>query len=166
MVTHQPERRQPEAEVPGRLEAASNQPPVTGDQQPEASDPEAETYLFRREGEYWTIRYGSAQLHLRDSKGLQYLAELLRRPGERIAVQTLLAVCDSSGSHTPRPSDAQHGDAGVERARVAVTKRIKAAVHKITRHDAALGYHLATAVKTGFQCVYLPDPQRPRRWVG
>jgi DNA-binding NarL/FixJ family response regulator len=37
--------------------------------------------LFRREGEYWTIRHRGSECHLRDSKGLRYLAFMLRNPG-------------------------------------------------------------------------------------
>ena len=37
--------------------------------------------LFRLEGEYWTIAFGSEVCRLRDSAGLRYLAVLLGRPG-------------------------------------------------------------------------------------
>jgi non-specific serine/threonine protein kinase len=46
----------------------------------------------------------------------------------------------------------------VERARVAVTVRIKAAVRKIGQHHLTLGYHLATSIKTGRFCAYNPGP--------
>jgi tetratricopeptide (TPR) repeat protein len=36
---------------------------------------------FRREGEYWTVIYGSSLVRLRDTKGLRYLATLLSNPG-------------------------------------------------------------------------------------
>jgi hypothetical protein len=42
-----------------------------------------------REGEYWTIVFAGAQLRLRHSKGVGYLAELLSRPGTEIDVLTL-----------------------------------------------------------------------------
>ena len=37
--------------------------------------------IFRKEGEYWTIGYGANVFRLKDSKGLAYLAYLLRNPG-------------------------------------------------------------------------------------
>jgi tetratricopeptide (TPR) repeat protein len=37
--------------------------------------------IFRKEGEYWTIGYGANRFRLKDSKGLAYLAYLLRNPG-------------------------------------------------------------------------------------
>src|SRR5262249_2039658 len=47
---------------------------------PAALGPAATTPArFRREGEYWTIAYEGKQLRLRDAKGLQYIADLLRQ---------------------------------------------------------------------------------------
>lgn len=37
-----------------------------------------------REGDYWTFSYGGSVLRLRDSKGVVYLAELLREPGREV----------------------------------------------------------------------------------
>jgi pimeloyl-ACP methyl ester carboxylesterase len=45
-----------------------------------------------------------------------------------------------------------------ERARLTVTKAIKAAIVKVRSSDAALGHHLATCVKTGNLCTYDPGP--------
>lgn len=45
-----------------------------------------------------------------------------------------------------------------ERARLMVTKSIKAAIVKIDRGNHALGHHLATCVKTGHFCTYDPGP--------
>ncbi len=36
---------------------------------------------FLKEGEYWTVGYGRNSFRLKDSKGLEYLAHLLRHPG-------------------------------------------------------------------------------------
>ncbi len=37
-------------------------------------------YVFRREGEYWTIGYGGTLFRVRDAKGLRFIAQLLRYP--------------------------------------------------------------------------------------
>src|SRR5271163_2499181 len=37
--------------------------------------------IFRKEGEYWTVGYGEKAFRLKDTKGLGYLAHLLRHPG-------------------------------------------------------------------------------------
>ena len=52
-----------------------------------------------------------------------------------------------------------------ERARSTVTKPIKSAGQKIRGHHPALGHHLATHIKTGTFCQYLPDPTQPLRWT-
>src|SRR5580704_2970829 len=36
--------------------------------------------VFRREGDYWSVGYGEKSYRLKDSKGLAYIAHLLRRP--------------------------------------------------------------------------------------
>ena len=51
-----------------------------------------------------------------------------------------------------------------ERARLMVTKAIKAAIAKIRGRDVALGHHLATSIKTGNFCIYDPGPDRPTAW--
>ncbi|MGA9723935.1 MAG: alpha/beta hydrolase [Candidatus Binatus sp.] len=51
-----------------------------------------------------------------------------------------------------------------ERARLMVTKAIKAATAKIRAGDASMGRHLATSIKTGNSCVYDPDPVDPISW--
>lgn len=39
---------------------------------------------WRRDGEYWSIRYGATRFRLRDSKGVGYLAVLLSAPGREV----------------------------------------------------------------------------------
>ena len=127
-------------------------------------------HLFRKEGEYWTIVYHDEVLRLRDTKGLRYIAHLLRHPGTRFAArqimhEVVLNVASPDGSPADQKSDTADVDPlHDERARLGVTKRIKAAIRNIETHHAALGYHLSLAVKTGAYCVYLPDPEQPIEW--
>ena len=51
-----------------------------------------------------------------------------------------------------------------ERARCAVTKRIKQAIEKIADAIPALGHHLKARIKTGYFCSYNPHPDRPVAW--
>jgi hypothetical protein len=111
--------------------------------------------IFRLEGEYWTIVYQGALCRLRDAKGLRYLAHLLCRPGERVYCDALVSIAGIGRGDTT---------SSAERARLAVTKRIKAAVKKIEHHHTALGLHLIASIKTGYQCAYLPDPHDPISW--
>jgi tetratricopeptide (TPR) repeat protein len=52
----------------------------------------------------------------------------------------------------------------LERARQSVTRRVKSAIRKITENNQDLGRHLATTVKTGTFCSYMPDPRIPVSW--
>ena len=51
-----------------------------------------------------------------------------------------------------------------ERARSAVTKRIKSSIKRIGEAIPSLGSHLATRVKTGYFCSYNPPPERSLAW--
>src|ERR1700688_212299 len=48
-----------------------------------------EQAIFRKEGEYWAIGYGRKSFRLKDSKGLGYLAHLLRHPAAEFHVLDL-----------------------------------------------------------------------------
>ena len=51
----------------------------------------------------------------------------------------------------------------LEKARSAVTWRIRTAIQKINKENTSLGKHLSQAVKTGLFCSY--NPERPVRWL-
>src|SRR5713226_10190512 len=51
-----------------------------------------------------------------------------------------------------------------ERARLSVTRAIKAAVQKISEHHTSLGEVLGRSVRTGLFCCYVPDPGVPITW--
>jgi hypothetical protein len=51
-----------------------------------------------------------------------------------------------------------------ERARLAVTQRIKGVIAKLEHLHPALARHLALHVRTGHYCAYRPDPDHPVRW--
>ncbi len=179
---------------------------------------------LRHEGEFWTISFDGATFRLRDTKGLHYIADLLREPGrERHALD--LVAAHGSGEEGARSagSDAgpildsesktqyrarldelaaemheaeQHNDteraararderevllehlasavglggrdrraaSDAERARVSVTRAIKAVLQRIAEHSPALEQHFETTMRTGQFCAYVPDPRSPLRW--
>ena len=118
------------------------------------------TPLFRREGDYWTIAYDAAVVRLRDTKGLRYLEPLLRHPGCSCHVAELIrAAADPDGR---RPAAEERTAEAVERARKAVTNRIRQTVTRIASVHQALGLHLRNAVHTGTRCIYTPE--RPTQW--
>jgi predicted ATPase len=199
------------------------------------------TACFHQDGEFWTIRYNQASIHLMDAKGLRYIAYLLAHPGERFHILELVAAVESkdganlseagptaealaaeikttcdlgnagptldlrarrdyrrrlhelrdeleearrfndlgriekiqreietitaeisaaSGLHGRARESADH----VERARSMVSKRIRATIAKVQQQNGSLGHHLATYIKTGYFCAYLPDPERKIAW--
>jgi non-specific serine/threonine protein kinase len=81
-----------------------------------------------------------------------------RARAELDALATQLAAALGLGGRDRRAG----GDS--ERARLAVTQRIKSVIAKLERLHPALARHLVLHVRTGHYCVYLPDPDHPVRW--
>jgi hypothetical protein len=69
----------------------------------------------------------------------------------------LAAAIGLGGRHRKAASQA-------ERARINVTKGIKAALSKIAAHSPALARYLAITIKTGLFCSFTPDPCLPVHW--
>jgi AAA ATPase domain len=51
-----------------------------------------------------------------------------------------------------------------ERARLAVTKAVKSALHRLAAVHPRLAAHLQATVRRGYFCVYTPDPRTPIKW--
>jgi len=60
-------------------------------------------------------------------------------------------------------ADASSSAAG-ERARINVTRAIKAAVRRISEHEPELGHLLRGSIRTGTACAYEPDRTLPLEW--
>jgi len=88
-----------------RLQALTNAQPSSPTSEPPAEPLQRQSRvhgnLFRCDTDYWTLAYSGAVVRLKDSKGLQYLAYLLRHPG-----QDLLVLDLAQGSTSPE-SEAQ-----------------------------------------------------------
>ncbi|MFZ0246296.1 hypothetical protein [Candidatus Binatus sp.] len=56
---------------------------------PSAKRPFFEKGVFRKEGEFWTVGFGGKAFRLKDTKGLGYLAHLLRHPAAEFHVLDL-----------------------------------------------------------------------------
>ncbi len=54
--------------------------------------------------------------------------------------------------------------AASERARLSVTKAIRASLERVETAQPRLAAHLRATVRTGTMCVYAPDPNQPIRW--
>jgi tetratricopeptide (TPR) repeat protein len=71
---------------------------------PVSKIPTAQKGIFRREGEYWTVGYGGKSFRLKDTKGLGYLAHLIRHPS------TEFHVLDLVGGIAGQHEDAEAGE--------------------------------------------------------
>jgi tetratricopeptide (TPR) repeat protein len=206
----------------GLGEEPSTEPVAKGPPAPAASA------VFRRDGDVWTIAYEGKGLRLKDAKGVQYIARLLRHPGAEFHCADLAAGGETEPA---RGGDASAiaaglGDAGAvldaparaayrqrlqdleaelaeatqwadtgraeqlggeiefvreelsaayglggrarkaadtsDRARKAVTSRIRETIERIGKEHPALARHLENAIHTGTFCSYQPD--RPLPW--
>jgi hypothetical protein len=72
----------------------------------DAAAPEVSGNVFRREGEFWTVRYEGSVTRLADAKGLWYLARLLGDPGREFH------AIDLEAAGAPAPTPAGRGRAG------------------------------------------------------
>src|ERR1700676_4450166 len=57
----------------------------------------AQKGVFRKEGEYWTVGYSGKAFRLKDTKGLGYLAHLLRHPATEFHVLHLAGGIGGEG---------------------------------------------------------------------
>jgi hypothetical protein len=84
-------------------------------------------------------------------------AEILH--AERDALLDELSAATGLGGRA-RPVGSSH-----ERARVAVTKAVTAAIARIATVDGPLATHLRAAIRTGTRCSYEPLPGHGPEWV-
>nr|MBA2725058.1 AAA family ATPase [Actinomycetota bacterium] len=79
----------------------------------------ASSGTFICEGDFWTIGYSGLEIRLKDSKGVQYIAELLKLPGQEVHVLSLVGLVEGHDLHVDVPGAQEDlgswglGDAGV-----------------------------------------------------
>ena len=78
---------------------------------------------------------------------------------EREALLRELAAAVGLGNR-----DRTSSTSSAERARVSVTRAIRASMGRIGEYSPALAAHLEATVRTGTYCAYVPDPRAPIRW--
>ena len=67
-------------------------------QRPRIAAPSKASSSFRREGDFWTITHAGKTSHLRNIKGLGYIAFLLAHPGERLHVIDIVQAVEGDTS--------------------------------------------------------------------
>ena len=112
---------------------------------------------LRARGEY-RRRLGELRAELEDAEGQNDPVRVERARGELEFLTAELAAAVGRGGRGRKTA------AHAERARATVTKSIRASLERIGRNDAKLGHHLATCIRTGYLCAYLPDPERKPSW--
>jgi CheY-like chemotaxis protein len=127
----------------------SGERPVAGDAGP-VLDAEA-----KRE---YRARLEELEAELREAEEWNDAERAARAKEERdVLAHELSAAVGLGGRDRKAASD-------TERARVNVTRAIKAAVERVATHSPALGRHLEATLRTGTFCAYLPKPESPIRW--
>ena len=81
-----------------------------------------------------------------------------------IARDELSAVAEELARATGLGGRSRSFSSDSERARVSVTRVIKAALSRIGEESPELKHHLASTVRTGTYCSYNPDPRLPILW--
>jgi tetratricopeptide (TPR) repeat protein len=74
----------------------------------------AQTGIFRKEGEHWTVGYGGKSFRLKDSKGLGYIAHLLRHPAAEFHVLDLMGGIAGQGEEDEANQLARGSPRGAE----------------------------------------------------
>ena len=120
--------------------------------------------VFRCDGDFWTVILEGRTIHLRDTRGLRYIAALLHRPGTEVAAETLRRAALNNGRQAARPS--QRDERSHQRAHLTVTKGIRAALKHIRTIDPDLAAYLKATIHWGHLCQYVPDPRDPIEWHG
>jgi len=65
-------------------------------------------YVFRPEGEYWTVAYEGKVSRLKAMRGFQYIAHLLRHPHQDIAAIDLVSAGGTMGGRMSKQELAEH----------------------------------------------------------
>ena len=102
------------AVLEGIESAGMDEPVAPAELQGQTEGPAAETSLFRREGDYWSVVFEGRTVRVRDLKGIRYLARLLAEPDREFHVLDLVATESGAaeGGRKAGPPRLALGDAG------------------------------------------------------
>jgi Domain of unknown function (DUF4118) len=106
----------------------------------------------------YKLRLAELRAELEDAERSDDPDRAARVQEESHAIARQLAVAIGLGGRDRKASSQ------AERARTAVTKRIRGSIKRIGKAAPSLGRHLAVSIKTGYFCSYNPDPACSIRW--
>ena len=116
--------------------------------------------IIRARGDVWMLAFNGETCHVRNTKGLRWLSLLLRNPWQEFSASALEVTAGPAADVSDRIDPA-----AAERARLRVTRALHGAIERIASRHIALGRHLASTVRTGRICAYIPDPRLPIEWT-
>jgi hypothetical protein len=111
----------------------------------------------RAKAEY-KLRLAELRAELEDAERSDDPERAARVQEESNAIARQLAVAIGLGGRDRKAASQ------AERARTAVTKRIRGSIKRIAKITPPLGHHLSVSIKTGYFCSYSPDPDCSVRW--
>ena len=97
---------------------------------------------------------------LEEARSNHDMERVARLEAEIDALTDQLAAAVGLGGRDRRAASA------AERARVNVTRVVRAAINRIAEANPALGRHLDVTIRTGMFCCYTPDPAAAPTWEG
>jgi hypothetical protein len=107
-----------------------------------------------RDNDHWRLTLGARSAVVEHRIGMLHLAVLLANPAQEIDAAGLVAGLSAFGVAQRRGAHIFSDDR--ERARIAVGKAIRRALHHIAKADAEIGEHLRHTIHTGTRCAYWP----------
>jgi tetratricopeptide (TPR) repeat protein len=117
-----------------------------------------EDLLDRQAVESYRHRLAELEQEIEEARSWGDPERAARAEEERDALVRELATAMGIGGRSRKAVTAS------ERARVSVTRALKAALARIAEHHPELDEHLRRTVRTGTYCSYLPDPRVPADW--
>jgi tetratricopeptide (TPR) repeat protein len=158
-----------------------------------AADRSRLTAVLLRQERGWLAVCGDTQVQLRNTKGLRYLAGLLRNPGVERHALDLVDEVEGLATGEAAVSRRHLGDAGelidaearrayrrriealggrarkagsaAERARLNVTRALRTATAGVREALPVAGIALDRRLRTGLYCAYEPDDADRLRWI-
>src|SRR5512132_1565778 len=151
------------------LEVADGQPAPAGRLRPRAGGGERGLVAHRDLGDAgelldatakaaYQARLTELEEELEEAEGFNDSARAAKARQERDFLVQELGRAVGLGGRDRRAA------AHAERARLNVSRAIRAAMANLAEANPALGRHLAATVRTGRYCAYLPDPRAPIAW--
>ncbi len=147
-----------QAPIPASRVTARGRPRYAGEQLVVAGFSDAGPMLDAQSKAQYKRRLNDLRQDLNEAEQFNDLGRAVKAQDEMHAIAQHLASAVGLGGRDRKTSSE------AERARSAVTKRIKKAIQKINEAIPSLGHHLTARIKTGYFFSYNPHPDRPVEW--